>query len=287
VTVIWSGIGVGAIYALIAIEYNIVFIATGVFNFAQAQLAVSGTFLAYFLGTTAHLPAFAIVLLSAVGGAGLAVVEEMVAVRPLQGRGAHGELVTTLGAAVVLEGAALILWGSQPLQVHFPGPQGVLTIFGGRVLPVSIGLVACSIFVVICLRFIMRRTMIGLACLATAENRPAAMLRGINVRVVSLLFFAFAGALAGATGVLVGPVTFAVYDGGNSLALMGFLALAIGGFGSQGGALLGGMAVGLVQAVSSRYLSAAYSDIVLFGMLLALLLTRPQGLFGRAAQRVV
>ncbi len=162
----------------------------------------------------------------------------------------------------------------------------MVTVLGGRVLPVSIGLVACSIFVVVCLRLVMRHTMIGLACLATAENRPAAMLRGINVRMVSILFFAVAGALAGTTGVLVGPVTFAVYDGGNSLALMGFLALAIGGFGSQGGALLGGMAVGLVQAVSTRYLSSAYSDIVLFGMLLALLLTRRKG-SGRAAQRVV
>jgi branched-chain amino acid transport system permease protein len=286
-TVIWSGLGVGAIYALIAIEYNVVFVATGVFNFAQAQLAVSGTFLAYFFGTTAHLPAFAVVILSAVGGAALALVEELLAVKPLQGRGFHGELVTTLGAAVILEGAALLLWGSQPLQVHFPGPQRVLTILTGRVLPVSLAVIGCALLVVILLHVLMRRTMIGLACLATAENRSAAMLRGVNVRMVSLLFFAIAGGLAGATGVLVGPVTFAVYDGGNSLALTGFLALAIGGFGSQGGALIGGLTVGLVQAISSRYLSAAYSDIVLFGMLLSVLLLRPQGLFGRGAQRAV
>ena len=286
-TVIWSGLGVGAIYALVAVEYNIVFVATGVFNFAQAQLAVSGTFLAYFFATKAHLPWELVVLASAAGAAGLAVFEEFAAVRPLQGKGGHGELVTTLGAAVAMEGAALLIWGSDPLRVPYPGPNQPLTVLRGRVLPVELALVAASIVVVVLLRWFMKRTMIGLACLAAAENRPAAMLKGVNVRMLSLLFFAVAGALAGATGILVGPVTYAVYDGGNALALMGFLALAIGGFGSQAGALVGGLGAGIVQALSLRYLGNDYANIVLFGMLVSLLLVRPQGLFGRSAQRLV
>ncbi len=286
-TVIWSGLALGALYALVAVEYNIVFVSTDVFNFAQAQLVVTGTFLAYFFGTTAHLPVVLVVLASAAGCAAIAVVEEFVAVRPLQGRGSHAELVTTLGAAVALEGAALLLWGSNPLRVEFPGSRDPLTLFGGRVLPVQLTLMATTVVIVVALGVLMKRTRLGLACLATAENRSAAMLRGVNVRMISILFFALAGALAGATGSVVGALTFAVYDGGNALALMGFLALAMGGFGSQTGALVGGLVTGLVQALALRYLGYNYANIVLFGLLLTVLFLRPQGLFGRKAARTI
>ena len=286
-TVVWSGLAVGAIYALIAIEYNVVFIGTGLFNFAQAQLAVTGTFFAYFFASTAHLPSGAVIALSAIGCAALGMIEEVAAVRSLQGRGFHGELVTTLGAAVVMEGAALLLWGSQVFPVGFPGPQNPLTLLGGRVLPVQLVTVGVAVVVVVLLRLLTKNTRIGLACLATAENRSAAMLRGVNVRVLSTLVFGFAGALAGASGVIVGAQTYAVYDGGNALALMGFLALAIGGFGSQFGALVGGLGAGLIQAEGLRYIGNDYTSIVLFGMLLTVLLLRPQGLFGRVTLRAV
>ncbi|HTX63938.1 MAG TPA: branched-chain amino acid ABC transporter permease [Acidimicrobiales bacterium] len=286
-TIIWSGLALGAIYTIIALQYNIVFVASGVFNFAQAQIAVTGTFFVYFLATTAHIPAAAVVVLSALGCAALAVIEEFFAVRPLQGRGYHGELVTTLGAAVVLEGAALVLWGPNPEPVQFPGPQAPQTILGGRVLPFQLVLIALSIIIALGLRVAMRRTMFGVAALATAENRSAAMLRGVNTRLLSVLFFACAGALAGATAIVIGPQTFALYDGGNSLVLLAFLALAIGGFGSQIGALVGGLAAGLIQSLSLRYLGTNYATLVLFGVLLTVLLLRPRGLFGTTAVRNV
>jgi branched-chain amino acid transport system permease protein len=287
VTIIWSGLTVGAIYALIAIQYNIVFIATGIFNFAQAQLAISGTFLAYLFGSTLHLTPVVVIALCAISCAALSMLEEIMAVLPLQGRGYHGELVTTLGFAVVLEGVALVIWGSNPLAVNFPGSQQVLTVLGGRVLPDELVLVGATVVIMIALRVGMRRTKLGLAALAAAENRSAAMLRGVNVRFLSLFFFALAGAIAGATGIIVGPQTFAVYDGGNTLALMGFLALAIGGFGSQLGALVGGLGAGIIQALTERYLGSEYALLVLFALLVLLLLVRPQGLFGQGTLREV
>lgn len=286
-TVIWSGLALGAIYTIIALQYNIVFVASGVFNFAQAQIAVTGTFFVYFLATTVHIPTVGVVVLSALGCAALAVVEEFFAVRPLQGRGHHGELVTTLGAAVVLEGAALVLWGPNPYPVRFPGPQTPATILGGRVLPSQLALIVLSILIALGLRTAMRRTMVGVAALATAENRSAAMLRGVNTRLLSVLFFACAGALAGATAIAVGAQTFALYDGGNSLVLLAFLALAIGGFGSEVGALVGGLAAGLIQALSLRYLGTNYATLVLFGVLVGVLLVRPRGLFGTTTARSV
>src|SRR6185369_9838602 len=130
-----------------------------------------------------------------------------------------------------------------------------------------------------------RRTMLGLALLAVVEDREAAQLRGVNVRRMALGAFAFSGLLAGLLGPLIGPKTFAVATLGSALALKGFVALAIGGFGSVPGGLVGGFAVGLVEASAGRWLGSAYADLSVFAMLLLVLLVRPTGLFGRVRER--
>jgi len=289
-TLTFAGLGTGAIYGLIAIQYNLVMTAAGIFNFAQAQLVAMGTFMVVFLGTTLHLPVGLVIVGSAAICALLAAVEEIVAVRPLRrGRSttAHGELVTTLGVAILLDGVAFAIWGSNPRRVPFPGPTHVLTIFGGRIVPVQLFIVGATIAVVVGLRWIFHFTKTGLAWRATAEDRQAAQLRGINVARLDMAAFAGAGALAGASAILIGPQTFAVYNAGDSFALLGFLALAIGGYGSFAGAFLGGLMIGLVEAFTERYLGVNYDLPVLFGLLLLILLTRPTGLFGRAVARVV
>ena len=289
-TLIFAGLGAGAIYGLVAIQYNLVFTAAGIFNFAQAQLAAMGTFMVVLFGSTLHLPVAAVIILSAAACALMGGIEEIIAVRPLRrGRGstAHGELVTTLGVAIMLDGIAYVVWGSNPIRVPFPGPTHVLTIFGGRVLPIEFFIIGATLVVVLGLRWVFHHTKIGLACLATAEDRQAAQLRGINVQRLGLGAFAAAGALGGASAILVGPQTFAVYNTGDSIALLGFLALAIGGYGSFGGALLGGLTTGLVEAFTERYIGVNYDYPVLFGLLLIILLARPTGLFGQGTMRVV
>lgn len=126
-----------------------------------------------------------------------------------------------------------------------------------------------------------------LASLAAAEDRQAAQLRGIDVQRLGIAAFALAGALAGSSAILIGPQTFAVYNAGDSFALLGFLALAIGGYGSFGGALFGGLVTGVVEAFTERYLGVNYDFPILFALLLAVLLVRPTGLFGRSLVRVV
>jgi branched-chain amino acid transport system permease protein len=128
---------------------------------------------------------------------------------------------------------------------------------------------------------------LGLALLAVAEDREAALLRGVNVRRVALGAFVFSGLLAGALGPVIGPKTFAVATLGSALALKGFVALAMGGFGSLPGGLIGGLAVGLIEASTSRWLGSDYADLMVFGVLLLILLVRPTGLFGRVRERMV
>ncbi|WP_222849593.1 branched-chain amino acid ABC transporter permease [Trebonia kvetii] len=284
-TLIWSGLASGAVYALVAIGYNIVFVSSQTFNFAQAQLVMVGAFVAYNASVTWHLPLWAVALIATAAVLALATVEERVAVRPVSEPDAL--LVTTLGVATLLSGGTQLIWGSQPLSVPFPGSSNVISVFGGRIYPYEVGLVAAPVVLVLIYLYLSRRLTVGLALLGMAEDREAAILRGVNVRLLALGTFALAGAVAGLVSLLVGPYTFAVATLGSELALKGFVVLAIGGFGSMGGSLVGAVIVGLVEAVASRYLGTQYSDLCVFAVLLIVLFARPAGLFVRTRERVV
>jgi branched-chain amino acid transport system permease protein len=284
-TLVWGGLSLGAVYAIIAIGYNIVFTASGVFNFAHAQLMMVGTFLAYWGLAVAHLPVVVVFLVAAVIVGALAVVEERIAIRPI--KGTEGQLVTTVGVATLLNGATQLIWGGQPLTVPFLNGNTVWTVFGGRVLPVEMLLIGLAIALAIALIVYSRSSMIGLAALAMAEDREAASLRGVNVRALALGAFAVSGLLAGALGPVIGSKTFAVATLGSALALKGFVALALGGFGSVGGALIGGLAIGMTEEYSARYLGSSYSNLLVFAVLLAVLMAKPTGLFGQVRERMV
>ncbi|MDN5757533.1 MAG: branched-chain amino acid ABC transporter permease [Tomitella sp.] len=284
-TILWSGLALGAVYALVAIGYNIVFVSSNTFNFAQAQLMMVGTFVAYAGLVTWQLPVVVVVILAAVVVGLVAGVEDLVAVWPVKDR--HTQLVTTLGVATLLGGACQLIWGSEPLTVPFLSYDDPIGFLGGRTYPVELALIAAAILLVILLSWFGKRTVMGLALMGISEDREAATLRGVNVRRLALGAFAFSGVLAGVLGILVGPKTFAVATLGTALAIKGFVALAIGGFGSLVGSVIGGFTVGLVEAFSALHLGAQYSSLMVFAVLIVLLLVRPTGLFGRVGERVV
>jgi branched-chain amino acid transport system permease protein len=285
VTTAWSGLALGAIYALVALGYNVVFVSSGTFNFANAQLVVLGTFVAYWGLVQLKLPVAAVFLLAAAVVGLVAVVEERLAVRPA--RTPEAQLVTTVGVATLLEGIASVIWGGQPLEVPFFGSTHVLKVLGGRVFPVDLWLVGAAVVCTVLLALLSRSTLLGLVVLAVAEDHEAAAARGVPVRAVVVGAFAVSGVLAGLVGPLVGPQTFAVASLGTSFALYGFVALAMGGFGSLVGGLVGGFVVGLVQAFGARYVGAQYGDVLVFGVLLTLLFIRPGGMLGTTRERTV
>lgn len=282
---IWSGLALGAIYGIVAIGYNIVFVSSNVFNFAHAQLIMLGTFLAYWGSVTLKLPTVLVFLLAGAITAVVAVVIERTAIRPV--RGTEGQLVTTVGFATLLNGVTQVIWGGEPLQVPFFGSSKVVSVLGGRVFPVELTLIGVALLLTVAFVAVSRGSMLGLAVLAVSEDREAALMRGINVRALAIGAFAVSGLVAGLLGPLIGPKTFAVATLGSALALKGFVAMAIGGFGSAPGALIGGVAVGLIEAESGRYLGSSYSTLMVFVALLAVLLLKPTGLFGHARERVV
>lgn len=284
-TILWSGLALGAVYTLVAIGYNIVFVSSNTFNFAQAQLMMVGTFVAYTGIVTLDLPILVVAVLATATVMVLAGLEEIIAVGPVHDH--QTQLVTTLGVATLLNGATQLIWGGEPLTVPFFGSNEAITLLGGRTYPVEITLLVLAIVLVVVLSLFSKRTITGIALLGVSEDREAATLRGVNVRAVALGAFAASGALAGFLGLFVGPKTFAVATLGAALAIKGFVALAIGGFGSLPGALVGGLTVGLVESYAALELGSQYSNIAVFAVLIVILMVRPAGLFGRVRERVV
>lgn len=284
-TLIWAALGLGAVYALVAIGYNIVYVSSGHFNFAQAQLMMIGTFIAYSGLGSWNLPWLAVLVVAMVIAGAVAGVEERIAIRPV--RESQNILITTIGAAIVMDWAVQDIWGPNPLTVPFPLGDQALTLLGGRVYPVELTLIGFVVLLVVGFHFYGQHSKIGLAMSAIAEDSEAAQLRGINVRAVGFGAFVAAGALGGAAGLFVGPLTYAFTGLGASLALKGFVVLAIGGFGSMPGALAGAMLVGIVEAYIGRYAGSQYATLGVFALLLTVLLVRPSGLFGRMNERAV
>jgi branched-chain amino acid transport system permease protein len=289
--VIWSGLVLGAVYALVATGFTLTLLPTGVFNFAQGALVICGSFFAYqwmHVNGLAEIPALA---LTAVAGALGGLACELLAVRPLRfGRRrltGTSELVTTVGMSTMIIGFIGIKWGYLAVQVPFKGPTKFVHFLGITAAPIEIIIVGFAIGISVALHYWFRLTRLGQACLAVAEDREAAMLRGVNVSFFSLGAFAAAGALGGFVGALTGPYTYAVPTLGTELALGGFVAIALGGEGSFLGGLAGGLLVGLTAAFATRYIGANYDHIAILVLLLATLALRPRGLGGIAAARHV
>jgi branched-chain amino acid transport system permease protein len=286
-TAIVTGLVVGSIYALIAVGYNMTYVAAGVLNFAHANFVILGAFIAFWLGGEHGVPYVVVLLAAAAIGAVIGLVEERTAIRPIAGKGSHAELVTTVGVATILTGSMLLIWGNEPLRVESPLPTTTYDVLGARVQPIDVLLIAVAVVLAVGLHQLTRRTRFGLACLAQSEDREAAMLRGVNVRQLSVVAFVAATALAGLLGPVVGVKTFAVAAVPLVLAIKGFVAMTLGGVGSFPGALAGGLAIGLAEALIARYLGADYQLLIVFALFLIVVMVRPQGLFGTRMARAV
>jgi branched-chain amino acid transport system permease protein len=287
----WSGLTLGAVYALVSLGFTLSLLPSAVFNFAQGAIVVAGTFLVYaFLEQQgwALIPALIVNIFI---GAGLGIACEVLCVRPLRWRGRVGsqqnELVTTVGLSTAIIGLIGIKWGYNPLLVPFHGPSTPVHFLGIVASPNEIVLLALAIVAALVLHVWFHVTRYGQACLAVAEDREAATLRGINVNLLSLGGFAAAGILGTISAFAIGPVTYAIPTLANTIALGGFVAIALGGQGSFIGSLFGGLLVGLVSSFATRYIGANYADLAVLALLLVTLMARPTGLGSSGEARIV
>jgi branched-chain amino acid transport system permease protein len=286
VTIFWAALSTGAIYAAVALGYNLVFVASNTFNFAQAQFVMIGTFTAYVGHYNFDIPLPVTLLIGAIAGFLLGVIEERLAIRPVAGS-AHAELVTTVGASVVLEGIALKIWGSDPRHTTALVSLRPITVLGGRVVIDNLVITGICIGLVVAVTLWSKYTQLGITSLAASENKQAAQLRGINVRRLSTVTVGAAAGLGIVLGIVISSQTFAVTSLGDSLVLTAFVVLAIGGFGSYPGLLVGGLGLGLAQTYTGFYVGEKYVNIMTFLLLLLILFVRPVGLFGQRTERVI
>jgi branched-chain amino acid transport system permease protein len=274
----------GAFYALIAIGYNITLTSSGVLNFAFANTVILGAFVAV-TTTAAGFPLPLTLLTSALVCAAVSVIVERIAIRFLR-KGSHAELITTLGAGTVITGATVLIWGADPLRLKL-FPQEAFDLLGGRVHPNTLIIIGLPILFAFIMHFLLRRTKFGMASRAQAFDREATMLRGVDVRWLSLAAFAIAGLFAGLVGPFMAMQTAASPFIALDLALTGFVAMALGGLGSQFGAIIAGFIIGLTESFVNFIVGPFIGDYAVFVLFIFVLLFRSRGLFGSKNLRLI
>jgi len=285
-----TGLPAGCLYALVAVSFNILYRPTNVFNFAQGDLVMLGAMLFVTLQAKTPLPWQLALLVGVVAVGLLAVGIERIAVAPLLKRSSHGHgwIITTLAVSMIIVNASGKLWGADPLPVA--APFGLSTepidIAGLHVASYQIALVLFTLVLVAGIEALYH-TRVGRAVIGVAENRDAALLRGINPATLSIGSFAIGGAFAGLVGYLASPILFASTSLGAGLLLKGFAAAALGGLGSNRGALVAGLVIGITESTSAAFLPAGYQNAVILAVVLSVLLVRPQGIFGSVHARAV
>jgi branched-chain amino acid transport system permease protein len=276
----FSGLTVGAVYALVALGFTLIYNASDVVNFAQGEFVMLGGMVTVFLHL-AGLPlpiAAALAILSTVL-VGLALY--VFAIDPARGSSAVTVIIITIGASIFLRGVAQVIFDKRFHALpHWFGSDPI-RLGGAAILPQSLVVLAGAAIIVALIFVIIDRTILGRAILATAANRIAARLVGIPVRRIVALSFALSAAIGAIAGILVTPITLTSYDVGTLLALKGFAAAMLGGMGSAVGAVIGGVLLGLAESFGAGLISSKYKDAIAFLIILATLFVRPQGLFGK------
>lgn len=280
---IFAGVCVGAVYALIALGLNLTFWATRTMNFGQGSLMMLCAVVAVMVlngGFSIWLG-----LLAGVAVAGLiAAATEAIAIRPIAKlTGSMGWVVTTLGVGIFLQGFVSKFFGSQALA--FPSflfsPRDYINVFGVRLSAQYMLILVIAVMLVVAFELFQKRTAWGRALQAVAADQDLAAVMGIPVRLVVTFSFVGSGLLAGIAGVLVAQITGTVDAAfGFNLLIFGFVAAVIGGMGNTWGALVGGIVLGIMEKLVGGYVSTAAEQAIAFALLMVMLAVRPEGLFG-------
>jgi branched-chain amino acid transport system permease protein len=289
-----NGITLGSVYALIALGYSMVYGILKLLNFAHGEVYMFGAFIGYFTLTAlggADSPALPVALvlllmfLAGMLGAGLlGVVIERFAYRPLRNAPRIAPLISAIGVSFFLQASALLLFSAQFRTYDTPQliPFSTGIEWGPlRISLVRILVISSAVFLMIALTLLVSRTRLGKAMRATSYDREAAAMMGIDVDRVIVATFLIGSVLAGAAGVMVGLVFERVFHFMGFVAgLKGFTAAVIGGIGNIPGAMLGGLVIGLAEAFTASYISSTFQNLIVFGILIAVMLVRPTGLLG-------
>ncbi|WP_293811099.1 branched-chain amino acid ABC transporter permease [uncultured Bosea sp.] len=283
---LFTGIGIGSVYALVALGFVLIFRATNVVNFAQGEFSMVAAFLMVVFSLKIGLPYWIAFVLALVCMAGLGAVFNLAVYYPLRHRTYLPVIISTIGASIFMANTTLSIHGPEPevLSGWFDTPGFMLG-------PVYLDNQYVLIIVVTALLVVLQywffeHTLLGKKLQATSQDKEMASLLGIPVAVMIMITFVYSAVIGGIAGILVAPVLFVSIGMGATIALKAFAATIIGGFGDVTGAIIGGLALGVIETFGAAYISVPYKDGFAFLVLIAFLIFRPQGIFGeRVAEK--
>lgn len=281
------GLSIGCVYALVALAFLLIYNGVGAINFAQGDLVMIGAFLAVTAVTSFRIPAAIGFVVVCLVTAGLGYAFGRWAYVPVRDKPFAVFIIVTVGLSIFFSNAAQVIWGPAPVTMSSLTADRMLS-FGAAVIPGDYLVVSCvSVVTLILLYLLFMHTFLGRQLRAMASDRQTAELVGINVRGMTSTAFILSAILSGVAGFLIAPMFFAIATMGPPLGIKAFVAIVIGGFGNMIGAVVGGVIVGVLEAYVGYYISSAYKEAIIFGILIIMLLVLPSGLFGEAIEEKV
>jgi branched-chain amino acid transport system permease protein len=278
-----GGIGIGSLYALVALGYSMVYRSMGLVNFAHGSIYMVGTYLGiiWYRGMVLgmHVPYPAAFIIGVLLNAVLGIILERI-FRPLAKLDLMFMLLGTIGLGYVLDNLFVIIFGAEGFAVDSPLPNTPIIIFGVRVLPQMLLLIFVSALLMVGLQVFLATTKTGKAMRASAMDHDIASAMGIHVNRMNALTLAIGSGLAAAAGILAAPIVYVNPAMGAAVGLKGFAAAILGGLGSIPGAIAGGLVFGLLEAISAGYISSSYTKGIAFIVMLVVLMVKPSGIVG-------
>ncbi|MGD9033005.1 MAG: branched-chain amino acid ABC transporter permease [Desulfobacteraceae bacterium] len=289
IEIIFNGLATGAIYALIALGFVLIFKSTGILNFAQGELCMVGAFICYHFATLHNVPYLLSFLIAIALGILLGMLIDILFFRRLVGQPIYSTIMVTLGLASILTCLAGLTWGHQYYSIHSPFTEKTLTISGIIFSHAALYTIGFSILLLILFMFFFNRSLLGVAMRGTAEDSDAAGLMGINVKKIHMVAWAIGSLVAVVAGIFLAEKSF-VHTGMSHTGIKAMSAAILGGMESLGGAILSGFIIGIVEGLAASYLSGLelgnfhfgdIKDVTAFAIMILVLMIRPHGIFGK------
>jgi branched-chain amino acid transport system permease protein len=289
---VFSGIALGMIYAVIAFGYQLTFATSGTLNFGQGEALMLGALVGLSLVGTIHggpyLGYWAMIPIVVVFGALQGMFVEWIGVRPaIRIKSEFGWIMSTIALAIIFKNVAENIWGKDVLPFPSPLSSEPFAVLGANVQPMQVLVIGGALAIMLAVEIFNRKSIYGKAVVATSNDRDAAGLMGINTRMVITFSYALSSATAAFAGALIAPLTLTSATMGASLGLKAFAVAIIGGLTSGMGAIVGGIILGIAETATGFYLSTGYKEVPGLVLLLLVLAVKPSGLFGKAAIKKV
>ena len=289
---VFSGIALGMIYAVVAFGYQLTFATSGTLNFGQGEALMLGALVGLSLVGTIHggpyMSYWLMIPIVVVFGALQGMFVEWIGVRPaIRIKSEFGWIMSTIALAIIFKNVAENIWGKDVLPFPTPLPAAPINVLGANVQPMQFAVIAGALLIMAAVELFNRTSIYGKAVVATASDRDAAGLMGINTRMVITFSYALSSATAAFAGALIAPLTLTSATMGASLGLKAFAVAIIGGLTSGVGAIVGGVILGVAETTTGYYLSTGYKEVPGLVLLLLVLALKPSGLFGKAAIKKV